>query len=599
MNKKDLDALNELYLSVYSPVENGEYLVEGPYDASAIRAAQDAAARAEASRNKKRSQQNTAIQASNARERAAAPAGSSPKQMQQAAIQGMLDRQKARGGPNNGWNKDNLTKAINPKYTPQNIAKAQQAVGIKPAINPNSPRQESPQPQRRIAASTSPAASSTVLAKQKGVEGKLDKATGKFTAGAFSAAEKSRYASVAAQNSARTSASSGSSPSSSTSSAAAKVSPSKPQASEPKLSAMDQWAKANPTLAAAAAEKARIRGTQQTDNPLMKDMKSRLPMNSPSVQSPDIAKLASKPTTLAGNQSLVNNPNAFKAATPGTNSINNKKPTTQMSSYQWPSAKTIRDIADAYASIYEAKKNDGNLANNYPPYDKVTRGDVIAGRLGKDEMGGKKKSTKKEDFEFWINNLLDEGYDLSDYTWDDMYEIYEQQLDEATRMRKELGKEGETRVRGELAARSRAYQRSGSIDRTIAGAEAAADRITPRGRNESPGEYKQRMQKRSRTLRGLAASRRGSVRDKPRAGMRGYAAKVEGPDKELQTARQKAMSAGTLTPKEKKELGEEYQIYEIVASYLLENNFAETINDANVIIENMSEVWLEEILNNN
>jgi hypothetical protein len=35
--------------------------------------------------------------------------------------------------------------------------------------------------------------------------------------------------------------------------------------------------------------------------------------------------------------------------------------------------------------------NDGNLANNAKPYDKVTRGDVISGRLGKDEMGGKKK----------------------------------------------------------------------------------------------------------------------------------------------------------------------------------------------------------------
>jgi hypothetical protein len=40
------------------------------------------------------------------------------------------------------------------------------------------------------------------------------------------------------------------------------------------------------------------------------------------------------------------------------------------------------------------KKNDGNLANNAKPYDKVTRGDVIAGRLGKDEMGGKKKDAK-------------------------------------------------------------------------------------------------------------------------------------------------------------------------------------------------------------
>jgi len=35
--------------------------------------------------------------------------------------------------------------------------------------------------------------------------------------------------------------------------------------------------------------------------------------------------------------------------------------------------------------------NDGNLANNAKPYDKITHGDVIAGRLGKDEMGGKKK----------------------------------------------------------------------------------------------------------------------------------------------------------------------------------------------------------------
>jgi hypothetical protein len=39
--------------------------------------------------------------------------------------------------------------------------------------------------------------------------------------------------------------------------------------------------------------------------------------------------------------------------------------------------------------------NDGNLANNAKPYDKVTRGDVVAGRLGKDEMGGKAKDVKE------------------------------------------------------------------------------------------------------------------------------------------------------------------------------------------------------------
>jgi len=34
----------------------------------------------------------------------------------------------------------------------------------------------------------------------------------------------------------------------------------------------------------------------------------------------------------------------------------------------------------------------------------------------------------KEEFELWVNELVDEGYDLSDYTWDEMLDIY---LDEA------------------------------------------------------------------------------------------------------------------------------------------------------------------------
>ena len=43
----------------------------------------------------------------------------------------------------------------------------------------------------------------------------------------------------------------------------------------------------------------------------------------------------------------------------------------------------------------KGKKGDGNLANNAKPYDKVTRGDVISGRLGKDEKGGKKAVVKE------------------------------------------------------------------------------------------------------------------------------------------------------------------------------------------------------------
>jgi thioester reductase-like protein len=29
-----------------------------------------------------------------------------------------------------------------------------------------------------------------------------------------------------------------------------------------------------------------------------------------------------------------------------------------------------------------------------------------------------------EEVEIWVNSLLEEGYDLSDYTWEEMYEAY-------------------------------------------------------------------------------------------------------------------------------------------------------------------------------
>jgi len=237
--------LNEI-AALYESIADSEQeqLNEGPYSADSVRAAQEAAKKGELERSNKEKVTNTALQASKGKEAKQAPAGSSPKELQQASIQGILDRQKDRGGNNNGWNKDNLTKTINPKYTPQNIAKAQQAVGIKPAISTKDPKPD-PNPERQTDTRTS------ITAKP----------------------------------------------------ASAKVLPSKPAGS-----AMDQWAKANPKLAAAAAEKARIRGTNQTDNPLMKDMRSSLPAPTSS-QSPAVAKLG------AGNQSLTNNPNVPKPST--------------------------------------------------------------------------------------------------------------------------------------------------------------------------------------------------------------------------------------------------------------------------------------------
>ena len=85
----------------------------------------------------------------------------------------------------------------------------------------------------------------------------------------------------------------------------------------------------------------------------------------------------------------------------------------------------LPDMSSAYKQVQE--KNDGNLANNAPPYDKVTRRDVITGRLGKDEMGGKRKkhdcakkvNYKSEEFDVIpeMHTMLEDGtvthYDIT------------------------------------------------------------------------------------------------------------------------------------------------------------------------------------------
>jgi len=81
----------------------------------------------------------------------------------------------------------------------------------------------------------------------------------------------------------------------------------------------------------------------------------------------------------------------------------------EMSTYKTPADDEGDDNSKKGKEKVTTQKeaNDGNLANNYPPYDKVTRGDVIAGATGKDEMGGKNKKKKKTAKEEWESILSD------------------------------------------------------------------------------------------------------------------------------------------------------------------------------------------------
>jgi hypothetical protein len=54
-----------------------------------------------------------------------------------------------------------------------------------------------------------------------------------------------------------------------------------------------------------------------------------------------------------------------------------------------------------------------------------------AGKVKK-AAGEFKKGFVGEEVEAWVNNLLEEGYDLSEYTWDDMCEMYLEQIGKVT-----------------------------------------------------------------------------------------------------------------------------------------------------------------------
>ena len=91
--------------------------------------------------------------------------------------------------------------------------------------------------------------------------------------------------------------------------AAPKVAPTKPVAAAQtgdKVKDMATWAKANPKLAAAAAERARTRGTSATTNPQMDGLKSRLPAPAAPKVSPS--------NTLSNTVAAASKPAAFSPA---------------------------------------------------------------------------------------------------------------------------------------------------------------------------------------------------------------------------------------------------------------------------------------------
>jgi hypothetical protein len=592
MNRKDLDALNELYLSVY----DGEQLNEAPLTPEQIRYKNERAQLGVISKGGKfvatgkvdpkltsewewmtssgagrrqqlRAQKLAADLNKGQREAAIAAADKAEKPFEYNS-KNLGDKQNAefRAGGGNA--------AVGDSYTAADVV-ARGRAALKAKAETASGGSGGSGGSNRPAPPKGP-----VLSKKDGVEGTGVGAN--FKARAFSAAEKSRYASVAAQNAARTSASSGAATPAAAQPTPART-PAAPTPAGPAKPAIGttpggtKFERRTPTsseLRAAQAARAEGKGEEGAVKAGVEQGKADNIVKSGAVAALKPAAPTPSPAPARNGFGASTAPMAAKSSVSSATGINNKKPITpvKQESYEWPSAKTIRDIAGAYASIYEAKKKvdqDEGETNRWWDDD----GDGVGYEKG--EVSGKfkkKKKVTKEELELWVNELLEEGYDLSEYTWDDMFEIYE-----ATAMAKRGYDETEIRNR---------------IAKSTGGGEAA-DRATALENRPTYGNTKKETARKK-----LARTQRGDFRDttSSNSGLHGYAYKSNDPAVKAKQAARGAQR-GVLTPNEKKELNREaYAAYEFVASYLLENNFASTVDDANVIINNMSEGWFESIM---
>lgn len=91
---------------------------------------------------------------------------------------------------------------------------------------------------------------------------------------------------------------------------------------------------------------------------------------------------------------------------------NKKQPNT--SNIPLSSPKNTREYL---SMIKRIERDQGRNSQAY----KTAMGAFLQSKSGKQNINA--------EFELWINSLINEGYDLSDYTWDNAYELYESYSD--------------------------------------------------------------------------------------------------------------------------------------------------------------------------
>jgi hypothetical protein len=206
----------------------------------------------------------------------------------------------------------------------------------------------------------------------------------------------------------------------------------------------------------------------------------------------------------------------------------------------------------------------------------------------------------RETLEFgnWVNDLLDEGYDLSDYTWDELYETY-------------IGEERAPGVKPYKAGPTQAEVRADAKKSEKAKKDKDKDKPGYGHKDKFNSDWKLRAVPSSTSKRkngteetvSQRMDREAPYKTRPfsplftKQGSRTASAvtrATEGPGEpqSVTMPRKKSKPSKEIV---RKNLNNSYDLYDIILSHLLDEGYADTYEAAEAIMVNMSEDWRESI----
>lgn len=193
-------------------------------------------------------------------------------------------------------------------------------------------------------------------------------------------------------------------------------------------------------------------------------------------------------------------------------------------------------------------------------------------------------SNVDEEVEAWVNALVEEGYDLSEYTWDDMCEMYMNEVEQLDEISQKLATKAYAQsATGEFEGKDDAkdVKRTDNLrkhikrkfgDKAAADADRHADSTTFGRKDPRTGKRQPKPQSRFQRPNTYRTTKKGTM---------------HGQDQ------------NKLKAKLKRRIGEEYvnsDLFDTILEYLVAEGYADTNEAAVTIMANMSEDWRQSIV---